>query len=575
MTTKGFFILLSAVVIILLAFTNTDRKDYPQNYFQSPIGYPLFLSGTFGELRPNHLHSGIDIKSHNGKVGQPIFAVADGYVSRIKTQSGSYGNVIYVAHPNGYTTVYAHLHKFTEEIDDYVRDMQYKKKTFEVDLVPEASRFTFKKGQQLGTLGNSGRSNGPHLHFEIRDTDTEKPINPLLFGLNAKDTQPPKIHELKAYFLNDKRETLETQTLKCAAKGADYRLQKDTLLLAAWRVGFGLKTYDHMNGVSNWNGVYSLKMFQDEKLVYDFEMETFDFSETRYINAHLDYEEQVAKNSYFNRCYLLPGNELSIYQKKVADGIIKLSQQKASKITFLVNDIEGNSSKLEFWVKRSEVKEAKSIDYNYLLPYDEENIVRNNGLYLYFPKRCLYENLYLNYSTSTDKSANMYSSVHHVHSYTTPVHRYFDIAITPIGLPDSLRSKAFVAYCDHKNKITSCGGEWKEGRLLAKVRDLGDYSIMTDTEPPTIRAVDFKSNMQGFNKMSFKVIDNYDAASNVDYLSYDATIDGRWILMEYDAKNDLLTHRFDERTGKGEHVLRLVVRDSRGNERVLEQRFVR
>jgi Peptidase family M23 len=575
MTTKGFIISLSAIVILLLAFTSTDRKDYPQNYFQSPVGYPIFLSGTFGELRPNHLHSGIDIKSHNGKVGQPIFSIADGYVSRIKTQSGSYGNVLYVTHPNGYTSVYAHLHNFTEKIEDYVRDMQYKKKTFEVDLLPEASRFTFKKGQQLGTLGNSGRSNGPHLHFEIRDTGTEKPINPLLFGFEAKDTQPPKIHELKAYLLNDKRETLETQTLKSVAKGADYRLQKDTLLLAAWRVGFGLKTYDHMNGVNNWNGVYSVKMFQDEKLVYDFEMETFDFAETRYINAHLDYEEQVAKNSYFNRCYLLPGNELSIYQKKVEDGVIKLSQQKASKITFLVKDIEGNSTQLEFWVKRTEVKEPKSIAYNYLLPYNEENIIQNNGLYLYFPKRCLYENLYLNYSSSADKSANMYSSVHHVHSYTTPVHRYFDVGITPIGLPDSLRSKAFVAYCDNKNKITSCGGEWKGGRLLAKVRDLGDYAIMTDTQPPTVRAVDFKSNMQGFNKMSFKVTDNYETANNVNYFDYEATIDGRWILMEYDAKNDLLTHRFDERTGKGEHVLRLVVRDSRGNEKVLEQSFVR
>ncbi len=575
MITRSFLLTLSAIVITLLAFTNTDTKDYPQDYFQSPVGYPIFLSGTFGELRPNHLHAGIDIKAHKGRIGQPLFSVADGYVARIKMQSGSYGKVVYIAHPNGYTSVYAHMHKFTDELEEYVKEMQYQKKAFEVDLFPEAGRFAFKQGDQIGTLGLSGRSFGPHLHFEIRDTDSERPINPLLFGFKTKDTRAPKIHELKTYFLNNKRETLETKTRKTLAKGGNYRLQGDTLMLGAWRVGFGIKTYDHMNGVNNWNGVYAVKMFQDEKLIYDFKMETFDFAESRYINAHLDYEEQVSKKSYFNRCYRLPGNNLSIYQKKINDGVVKLSKGKASKITILSEDQAGNYSTLEFWVKRATVKEPKSISFNYLLPYDEENIVSNDGLYLYFPKRSLYENLYLKYSASTDQSTNMYSPVHHVHEYTTPVHKYYDIGIRPIGLPDSLRSKAFVAYCDKNNNITNCSGKWKEGRLVAKVRDLGDFSIMTDTKAPTIKAVNFKKNMKGFNKMSFKVTDNFETARNVTYFDYEATIDGRWILLEYDSKKDLLTHRFDEQTEKGEHVLRLEVTDSRGNTKVFEREFVR
>ncbi|MFK7810401.1 MAG: M23 family metallopeptidase [Saprospiraceae bacterium] len=573
MILRSISILCVTFVIALLAFTTTDFKDYPQDYFQSPVGYAIYLSGTFGELRPNHLHAGIDIKSHNGKIGQAIYSVADGYVARVKMQSGSYGKVVYIAHPNGYTSVYAHLDKFTDELEAYVKEMQYQKKKFEVDLFPAANKFSFKQGDKIGTMGLSGRSYGPHLHFEIRDTRSEKPINPLLFGLKTKDTRPPKIHELKTYFLNDKRETLETETRKAIPKGRDYRLKGDTLFLGAWRVGFGLKTYDHMNGVNNWNGVYAVKMYQDEKLVYDFEMETFDFAESRYINAHLDYEEQVSEKSYFNRCYTLPGNKLSIYQKKVNDGVIKLSKQKASKITIVAEDLAGNVSTLNFWVKRTEVKEPESVSFNYLLPYAEENQINTSSLDLYFPKKTLYENLYLKYNTSTDQSSNMYSAVHHVHDYKTPVHRYYNIGILPTTLPDSLRSKAFVAYCDKNNRITNCGGKWKDGKLTTKVRDLGDFSIMTDTKPPKIKAIHFSKNMRGYNKMSFKITDNFNTARNVTYLDYKASIDGRWILMEYDAKKDLLTHRFDEQTGKGKHTLKLEVKDAVGNVEVFEREF--
>ncbi len=572
---KYYFLLLTILGVGLLAFTTTDKKNYPQDYFRSPVGHQIYLSGTFGELRPNHLHAGIDIKAHNGRIGQPIYAAAEGYVARLKVQSGSYGKVLYIRHPNGYTTVYAHLHQFSDELERYVKEQQYQRKSFEVELFPAAGQFAFAKGEQIGKLGLSGRSFGPHLHFEVRDTDSEKPINPLLFGFAVEDTRAPRIHELKTYFLNDKRETLDTRTYNTIPTGANYRLKGDTLLLGAWRVGFGVKTYDHMNRIKNWNGVYALDLYQDDQLIYNFEMETFAFSESRYINAHLDYEEQVTKKSYFNRCYALPGNELSIYPNQIEEGIIKLSRSKATKITAVARDVEGNTSKLTFWAKRAKVREPESRSFNYLLPYREENIVNTSSLYLYFPKRCLYENLYLKYTASVDRSANIYSSVHHIHHYTVPVHRYFDIGIRPTGLPDSLRSKAFIAFCDHKNRVTNCGGKWKEGRLLAKVRDLGDYCIMTDTEPPRIRIVNFQYNMKGYNKMSFKITDNYNTARNVRYLDYQATIDDQWILMEYDAKKDLLAYRFDEKVGPGEHTLLLKVTDSRGNTTRLERTFVR
>ncbi|MEL6922474.1 MAG: M23 family metallopeptidase [Bacteroidota bacterium] len=564
-----------------LAFTFNEldhRKQYPQDDFVSPVDQQIFLSGTFGELRPNHFHAGIDIKAKDGKVGQPIYSIADGYIYRIKVQSGGYGNVLYLRHPNGYTSTYAHLQKFSPEVAAYVKAAQYRKKSFAIELFPTASEFPVRKGQPIGKLGVSGRSFGPHLHFEIRDAATEKPINPLLFGFKVRDTRRPRLHEVKVYELNDKRETLATKKYNLKQGDTNYWISRDTLLFNAWRVGFGLKAYDHMNGVGNWNGVYSMDLLQDGKLVYNFEMETFSFDESRFINSHLDYEEQITKKSYFNRLYTLPGNKLSIYQGRENNGVVNLSKDKASLIEMIVKDLAGNISKVKFWAKRKAdiAPPASAATFNYILPYNEENIIRNNVFEAHFPKGSFYQNLYLQYRSSAERSNGYYSSVHHLHNFKTPVHRYFTIRIKPSFLPDELRSKAFVAYCDTKtNKISNYGGKWKDGMLEARVRDLGDYCIMVDTETPTITPVDFSSNMKGYNRMSFKITDNMETGARAKDLRFKALVDGQWILMTYDAKKDIITHRFDERIGPGQHQLYLEVTDDRGNVTTLERSFVR
>jgi len=568
-------LLISAGLWFLSAFTEgITTRNYPQNYFRSPVNTPIKLSGTFGELRSNHLHSGIDIKAHNGKTGQAILAVADGYVARIKVQSGGYGNVLYVNHPNGYTSVYAHLENFPKAIARYVAAEQKRKKTFEIELYPAAEKFNLKKGEKLGKMGLSGRSYGPHLHFEIRDTRTSKPINPLLFGLEAKDKLAPKLHELKIYTLNDKLETISTNTVKLKKGGKGYRIGGDTLLIGAWRIGVGLKAYDHMSLAPNWNGVYKMTMIKDDQPVYGFEMETFSFNESRYINAHLDYEEQVSNKAYINRFYELPGNRLSIYEGKKDKGIIQLEKNKATKIQIIASDVAGNDEVLEFWVKRTDVPEPPARSYNYLLPYDQANEIETEDFSLSMSNGTLYENLYFKYHSTTENSADVYSLIHHLHNYKTPVHKYFNISIRPVDLPTALREKAFIAYCQPDQKIITCGGKWNGDRLITKVRDLGDFSIMVDTEAPKIIPEKFSSNMVGYNRMTFKVTDNFASAPNVTQIDYDAYLDDNWILMEYDAKNDLLTHRFSKKLTKGTHRLRLVVRDDRKNEAVFEKTFV-
>ncbi len=554
-------------MLVATAFTNSDNPllNYPKNYFRAPVSHTMLLSGTFGELRPNHFHAGIDVKpSTPGKTGQSLYAVADGHVERIKVSSVGYGNTLYISHPNGYTSVYAHLGRFSKKLREYIKQKQYEKKSFEIEVYPNPQEFTFKKGEVIGTLGLSGRSFGAHLHFEIRDTKTEKPINPLLFGFKVKDNIAPKLHELKVYSLNDKHETLDSKIIKFKKTKYGYRLS-DTLYVGAWRCGLALKAYDHMNGVGNWNGVYSMEMFVDDSLAFDFKMETFSFDETRYINAHMDFRDRLLKKAYFNRCFRLPGNNLSIYNKKLNDGIITLSKYKAQKVEFIVKDVAGNKSNLKFYIKRKDVPEPKPFVHNYLLPYAEESYISLKDAYFHFPKNSFYENLYLNLNIGEEKSADVYSKVFQLGDYTVPVHTYFDVALQPVGLPEELRDRAFVAYCEG-DKVYTVGGKWEGDLLKAQTRVLGNYCIMVDQTPPKITPVSFRADMRGRSKMSWKVKDNIKTTKPLtDFKSYKLEIDGEWVLLKFDQKNNLMYHIFDDTIKPGKHELKLSVEDQAGN----------
>jgi hypothetical protein len=573
-------LLLLTTLFLSLAFTPTSSLtgSYPQNYFRSPVEHDILLSGTFGELRPNHFHAGIDIKSSRGVSGDPIFAAAEGFVAKIRVEESGYGRSLYLAHPNGYTTLYAHLEKFSPELETYVKQEQYARQSFEVELKPGAERFPVAKGEPIGVMGNTGASNGAHLHFEVRETSTQNPINPLLFGFDVVDNIAPRMHSLKVYLLSDAREAKDTKTFSLYKLGDKYRVKGDTITVATRQAGFALKVYDHFDRVSNWNGIFSLSMYQNDSLLYDFKLETFSFDETRYLNAHCDYVERVTKNSYYNRCYTLPGNQLSIYKMLSDYGVVNLRNDKPSKITMIASDVNGNSTKLEYWVKSvgaTEATFASKGDFNYILPFNEGSVIQTDGIYLNLPPGTLYETLYMKYQTSPERSSGYYSHVHHIHNSKTPVHNYFEIGIRPtVSVPAELKSKIFVAYCEG-GSITNCGGNWQDGYLRTKARAFGDYAIMVDVTPPVIRPVNFQYNMRATSKMVFKISDNVNTASNVKGLTYEATIDGNWVLMEFDKKTASLSLKFDDTVGKGEHEFKLVVIDAVGNETVYEKKFVR
>ena len=560
--------------LLWFAFAQPAPPNYPQDFFRWPIDHAIRVSGTFGELRSNHFHAGIDLKSRRGAVGDPILAAGEGYISRIKIESRGYGNSLYLTHPNGYTTLYAHLSAFTPEIKAYVEAQQQEKEAFEVELFPRPDQFTFQQGEQIGKMGNSGSSFGPHLHWEIRNTETEETINPLLFGLKMRDTRPPSMQQLRLYERDPAGLDKGQKTIRLQASGGRYKVSGDTITTASNLIGLAVKAYDHHDDVRNWNGLYRIEMELDDSLVYQLEMNRFAFSETRFINAHLDYADEVTKKSFFNRCFVLPGNDLSMYGQVVDRGLIRLEPGQARKVRVRVGDALGNNSYAEFWVKQVDDQAFKLPGHQYYLLHDEENRIETEDCVAHFFEQTLYEDLPFQYASSQDGSREYYSRVHHLHHYKVPVHRFYELGIKPNRPLDSLdRQRAILAYCGPNGRSISCGGTWEDGYLKAMVRDLGDFAILVDRVAPSIKSVDFRSDMRGRRSVRFRAKDNYKVARGVKQLIYNAYIDGAWVILEYDQKNNLLIHRFSKELDHGEHTFKLVVQDAVGNERTFERTF--
>lgn len=574
----------SVMVLTALSFENPEPAPmpdpeiviaaHPKDYFMPPVAAsPLKINGTFGELRSDHFHSGIDI---DGNTGQPVFAAADGFIDRVRVQASGYGNVLYVKHPNGYTTVYAHLDRFSSEIQKFVKETQYKRERFEVDLHPADGQFRVKKGQEIGKLGNSGGSTGPHLHFEIRQSGTDRALNPLLFGLPVQDKVPPEIRDMKVYFLNEKREVLTSKPFPIQRqKDGTVGVANEVTSLGAWRVGFGIKAFDKQSGHRNDNGIFAIALYADGELAYQWRMDQLDFDESRYLNAHVDYAARKRYGAWFHRCFLLPGDRLSNYTRTDALGSIALSKDKPVKILLKVMDAAGNTSSIHFQVKRDENMEPfVGQPYQYELPWDAESRIDLEDFTMSLPKGALYENLQFQYKNTQDDSDGMYSSMHHLHDNRTPVQKYFEVGIRPRNLPPELRTKAVIAYCG-EGRPDNCGGSWRDDYLVTKVRQFGDYCVMVDKDPPTITPIVFDDDMRKKSTMAFRIRDNFAVNGSADHMTYRGTVDGQWVLFEYDRKRDRLTHSFDGRIGPGEHFLRLVVKDDRGNEAVFERKFLR
>jgi len=454
------------IVLMLVLLFSMNGLAYTQKYseinFIPPINIPLKLSGSFGELRSNHFHSGIDIKTGEME-GLSVFSIADGYISRIKIQSGGYGKALYITHPSGFVSVYAHLSKYKSEFEEYVIQRQYEQNSYEINIFPNRDLFPVKQGEIIAYTGNSGRSGGPHLHFEIRDEKTQKPINPLLFNFLVTDKKPPKINLLKIYPSGDRSTieySLQAKNYFTVFNGKNYAIKGPDTIHVSGTVYFGINTYDPFNRGLNKNGVFSIQLYVDNILFYGHKLETFSFAETRYINSLIDYKEYKLNRRRVQKSCIEPNNKLSFYTVK-KDGKLTVESGRKYKITYKITDIERNKSELIFWIRGTERPSKtthKSMTGNtQLLTYHQKNTFITNDLEFHIPGKALYDTLTFFYSKQKARTG-AYSDVHRLHFDYTPLHSWCRLAVKPDALPEELQGKALLVKLEGNGKISSVGG---------------------------------------------------------------------------------------------------------------------
>ena len=610
--------------------TSAQKPSIEKGYFLFPIrpGEVNYLSGTMGELRPHHFHGGIDIKT-GGVTGVPVHAAADGYISRLKVSTSGYGNVLYIAHPNGTTTVYAHLDSFEKELAKYVREMQYKQKTFEIELFPDKNQFSYKRGDVIALSGNSGGSGGPHLHFEVRDANQDV-LNPLSYGFEEiKDEIAPLVYGVAVKALQTGSRVnhqFGRFEYRPTLKGSTYVLDKP---IEVWgKVGLEILAYDKFNGADNSNGFPCIEVQVNGKEIFSHNLDKFSFAQTRHIEVHMDYATRKTSGNKYIHLYLADGNELSFYKYNEQKGAIIATQpDSVMDVQINLSDLYGNLRQVKLQLKATEPKTTVGSGNPGKLPKPvvQENTLKfyapvkgnssqvatvyanrmayelapayfenGNAVYLWdlrvslpdsidacqeiqrfnfkakvpsvaeynlylpemdlnFPARSLFDTLYL----QTDYRQEYNKEIFGISEDLQPLASNMYVKLKPRQeYPDKARTHVY-SYGGN-GRYGWEGGSWENDNIKFRTKNLGEYTILTDSVPPTVKPVRINSS-----SLSFQISDNLSGIN-----SFEAYVNDEWVLMNYDHKRRAIwSEKLDDsKPFKGAVVLK--VKDQAGNEKV-------
>ena len=542
--------------------------SYPQDYFSAPIDINLILSGSFAELRTNHFHSGLDIKTQ-GKEGFQTYASAAGYVSRIKISRYGYGKALYIKHPNGYTTVYAHLKKFSAAIEAYVKKRQYQKETFEIELFPKAGTLKVLDKQLIAYTGNTGGSGGPHLHFEIRDPQ-ERPINPLMFGFDVKDTTPPVIYGLFGYPLSENShvggDTKRVEIRIIKQKDGTYKSEP---IIAYGEIGFGIISTDRQDLASNKNGVNNIQTSFNGQKSLEVNLNRFSFDETKHLNRYIDYEFLYNNKKRIQKLFIEKNNPLSVMNAFTNGGALKIENDTYSIYKVFVSDFKGNQSELNIPIRGVYQKLSDPINRNAKLQHVnaiKETVLQKDNVSIQILKNTFYEDVDLLFEVSNDTLK--------LHTALIPLQKSITINFDISKYKKEDKTRLFIGSVSrYGNKLYYSPTKKRGNTLSTRTKYLGSYSLGIDSENPEIRAINFKNKSWISNNKYLKVKIN-DKVSGIK--NYRATLNERWILMEYDTKTQLLTYDFEDQTiTETENNFKIIVTDNVGNSSTFESIFYR
>jgi hypothetical protein len=540
------------------------NKNYPKGYFIYPVNAKIGIAANFGELRPNHYHMGLDCRTNHVQ-NRPVLAAADGYVAHIRIEPFGFGKAIYINHPNGLTTLYGHLNKFFPALEKYVKEQQYKLQSWKVYLDIPPGMFPVKKGQFISYSGNAGGSQGPHCHFEIRDTKSDKVLNPLLFGMPIPDNVPPTIVRLALY---DRNKSTYSQLPKLFSlkniKGG-YTTVDPLITINTDKVSFGISANDKVSGSANPNGIYQATLYFDQRAVVGFRIDSITYDETRYVNAHIDYRAKEAGGPYIEHLSRLPGYPEGVYKDFSGDGVITLTDNDIHTVKIIVSDTYGNYSILQFNIKMAPGNEANQGNNSPNFSQLEfrpgfTNIFENENVQLILDQQALYDSFAFVFSKKISKSANSFSDIYALESGLVPVHDYFTLRIkADKTVPEEYRNRMLIKRSwGSKIEVKKADGEGEW--FKATFRDFGDFELISDDIPPVITG-GFKdnSNLSKATRIIFIPTDN-----NKEIRNFRAELDGKWLMFTND-KGKSFIYNFDEKCGRGRHELTISIQDEAGN----------
>ena len=555
-------------ILLISSVAVKAQNNYPQDYFENPLEIPMILAGTFAELRSNHFHSGLDIKTQQ-REGLKVNASASGFVSRIKISHFGYGKALYITHPNGYTTVYGHLQSFSPEIEAYVKKQQYKAESYEIELFPSAEELPVTKGNLVAYSGNTGGSGGPHLHFEIRDKE-EHPMNPMLFGLDIKDSTKPYIKSIYVYPLNDSAyvnnfNTKQSLRLIPLASG-DYTTET---IEAIGDIGFGIEANDRQDLAANSNGVYNIQTFFNGNETFEVDFKEFSFDESSHINNFIDYEHFSKTKNRIQKLFR-KNNPLSILKPSVNDGIINIKDSTNSIYKIRVSDYKNNGAWVTVNIKGAKNKTAKpKVEKTtpYYIDASQTTNLKAGTISVDFYPDTFYDNFYLDFNVKNDTLT--------LHDDVVAAKKNFVINFDISNYKVSDRDKLFIARLVgyKKNYPVYSYTKRKDNLLTTTTKTLGTYTLATDNTAPKITSPNFKDGqwISNFRFLSVKISDDLSGISN-----YRATVNDQWILMEYEYKTNTLTYDFNDGVvSAGKNNLKIIVTDNVGNSSTFESVFYR
>jgi murein DD-endopeptidase MepM/ murein hydrolase activator NlpD len=557
-------------LVILVLFSNSifSQNSFPKDYFRSPLNIPLSISGSFGELRTNHFHSGLDFRT-NASEGLPVYATAAGFISRIKISTAGYGRVIYIDHPNGFTTVYAHLQKCNPMIQQLLIKEHYDKKKYEIELFFGPDEIPVKKGDLIAYSGNTGSSGGPHLHFEFRDTETEKSINPLFFGLGSefKDTKPPQVIGLIAYSMDDSSQVFGSSS----PVFVNLSLQKDgsylaEKLLASGTISFGINTYDTSDTSFGKNGIYKLDTYLNGNLYFGYEFDSFSFKETKYINTFIDFPRFQLQKQRFQKLFVKDFYPYSIIKTMKNNGIINVSSNFNLNYKIEVQDFKGNKTTVHIPVCYANLplSQKKVVQKTpYFLKAKNDNSYLKDDISVFFPENTFYEDFYLNFDVKNNELF--------LHDDSVAVNDNFTVSFDVTKIPIDKREKMFIANLTKNGKISYSATYKKENLFSTKTKNLGKFFLAKDTIAPKIYKPNFNNGNNLDNQKTLQIYISDDLSGIKEYNAY---LNGKWILMEYENKLSKLTHNLsDSMYVSGRNDLKVIVKDNLGNSTTFESYF--